>query len=795
MAENPEGTYVVPLDVRVENAQLDTKKERGLRISAWTTVYRGDAGAVGSTTVTDLTAAALGPEDHKPSYGLNLVLPRGGGSPENPWPADAYAWFAAEVFAPSSDGPLVGSEGGWASVRLRDIRDYVVGRSRTIPLKLLLQQMGLDHPYNKMDLRIMGVAPAFVSTVRSWVFSEIVDREDFVTALMPHHDLQLEQYVATMMFPFSDEAQLRGLDFRPSHQAITPLHAPLWMTNVPVPQWAFWSQFGDRPRGAAASALGGVLRGAFDIVMRRHDWEGGPHDFVSLVLKQTQTLDSETYDSRYTYACAVLCDVCALFATQLYYKYDETYVPKRDGDSWFSTKGWNRLDVESFHDAMAMLGGDCEDLASLIHRVFRWLQLGRPELRARPVGDGTRLSDDTAHRLHGGWEDENLDALQRMAYWYVSGGSIGSVTSSRVESGAGGVTPDLIIGGDLDESLSIGGHMWNTMIPVNRVEDLLARFDKDGKRTRLRPYYPRRAYPPWLKFTPYLVGEGTGALYPLIMPLQTYMATAEARADARERHRRRLAALSVVQNETKTLRRLQVQRWAGDIDTASDRRPSYFYRRESNFFTDDFANNNIPHWFLTWVLTSPRKPESAAVPAPGITPGRVDAIPGSGGPGSMPTWGVDMRDKILADSTTFGDGKPGVAMVMGPATPDSHMASFKSRMKQLRPWKLPVITPESRRKASIFVEGHIPAFQRRVEQVLAEQGALARISGATLSSTRVNIIFRRDEFAFEEVRVRALADVRAISAKIVRIEFEFEYPFDDGYSVNMSLWIVDEDVA
>ena len=786
MAENPEGTQVIPLTVRVEDALLDTEKERGLRISTWNSEYRGDSSAVSYADVTNLRDAQASAESRGTTYNLNMVLPRMKGTRENPWAYDATVWVSAQVFAPSAEGPVVGSEAGWAMVSLRSLRDFVVRRKKTLPLQLKLRQSGLQGVYNKMNVRIISIPELFESSIQAWQFAPIPTREAWIRDLLPHHRQKLDEYVTTMIYPFTDEARLRGDYFAPSHEALTPLHAPLWNTNISVPQWMFWHQTGDRPTGRAVRALGAVFVNALDIVLQRHDWKGGKTDFVALVLKQTQNLESEEYDPRYTYACAVLCDVCCLFATQLYYKYDETYVPAQSsgpGGGWFSSKSWERLDVESFHDAARMLGGDCEDLASLIHRMFRWLQLGDPALRATAV-DG-RLRDTEAHRIHGGWRDEGLDALQRMTLWYISGGSIGSVTSARIKPGAGGKKPDLIINGDLDESLDIGGHMWNSMIPVTRAEELLARFDKHGRKPRLRPYYPRKEYPGWVKFMPYLVGEGTGSLYPLIMPLQTYMPDRDSKARARKIHQRRLTALQVIQFETRSLRRHQVQRWSGDVDPTPDRRPSYFYRRESNFFTDDFANNDIPHWFVTWARRAPRVPETATA--------AVAAIPG-GAPDNRPTWGVDMRDKIMADSETFGDGKPNVALIMGPATTPEQMASFETRRKQLCPWKIPASSDAARADVQQRVFVHIPAFQRSVQDILGESGALARSLGSAedFSSTRVNVVFMRDSFGDERERVGALEDLRRIAGKVLRADTVAEYVYDGAHSVRLSLWILDE---
>lgn len=782
MGETAAMPFSVPLAIRVEDAEL-SDKERGLRIVVWSSVYRSDSGPAAQVDVQDLLTVVPGTNfDTVAPLRVDAVLPSDGGTAANPWPADAYLWFGAHVFAPSADGPLVGARAGTASLSMRDLRDRVVVGGNTVLMKLRLSQMGLEGVYHKMSIRVLSVLGSASETVRQWVCNEVVGPEDFVHALMPHHNDMLAQYVRVMMFPFTDEAESRGLGFRPSHQAITPIHAPIWEANVPVPQWAFWMQTGDRISDDQADNLRIMLRAAFDITLARHNWPGGENAFVRLVKDQLRERGS-AYDDTYTFACAVMIDTCALFATQLYYKYDETYIVKRH---WFKAPDVTRADVESYHDAAAMRGGDCEDLASLIHRVFRWLCLGDPGL----------VATSSYWRMYGGWDDVALDTLQNMAYWYVSGGSIGTVTAARVAPGAGGKKQDLIIGGDLDESLPVGGHMWNSMFPVTKMEDLLSRMNPSTiGRGSLRPHYPRSTYPGWIEKMPFLVGEGTGAIYPLILPLQIYMHTNDARAKARDVHLRRLSALRVIQKNTRAIASLQVQRWSDRVDPKSNVRATSFYRRSTNFFTDDFALSGFPYWCTTWTRLTPRVPEGSAAAATAA----VGAIPGQSGPGDSPTWGVDMRDQVLAsNANAFGRGKPSIAMSMGPATTIEEMASFKSRIRQLRPWEIPRRTPRVESQLRRLIGGYIPAFQRDVDKIVAEHGALTRGAGAGAGAavaadvdvsrgTLVNAIFRRDEFASDKLRKIVLADLRHIAKRVISASTTLEYLSDDVYSVRLSI--------
>lgn len=767
-------TTRVPLSIRVERAAL-AEAERGLRIQAFSSVFRGDSGREGQADIMNLADAESGGDDSDEAHTVTLLFPtsQGEGTEANPWPADAYVWFCADIFAPSAAGPLVGGRGGAAAISLRDLRDRVVVGGSDVALQLLMTQSGLENPVRKMNLRILSVERTAAETVRRWVFAKTIEQEDFVPALLSHHDQMLENYVRKLMFPYTDEALSRGLYFPPSTSQITSLHAPVWRANIPVPQWAFWMQIGDRIEGEQMDQLTLSLRTAFDIVLARHDWKGGLASFVSVVLDQTTTLDSDEYEPRYTFACAVLCDACALYATQLYYRYDEAY---EIIEYWFKSDKTTRKSIESFHDALSMKGGDCEDLSSVIHRIFRWIQLGDERLTPARIG----LSN--FHQAYGGWEDQALDALQRMAYWYVSAGCVGSVTSSRVPPGAGGQKSKLIINSELDESMTIGGHMWNVMLPVVKMEDLLQRMNPTTiRRGDLRPKYPGAQYPGWVRFLPMLTGEGTGALHPLIMPWHTYMHTDEGRSLATSEHEKRLEALRLIQTETQVMRVQQVQRVSDRVEAEDDRRANDFYRRGTALYTDDMALQGIPHFGCVWTRKAPRRPEAST---------RIAAIPGERGPGNSPTWGVNVRDAIFAaNGGAYGDGKPDVALSLQPAVTNGEMLSFKSRIRQLKPWTVPVITTADREKIETSIGKSIPLFQRELDAVVPPGATDEKLAQAT----RINVIFRRNEFAEPRRRRGVLQDVRRLSGRIIKTTTVLEYPFDDGYSVCLSVWILSEE--
>ena len=95
------------------------------------------------------------------------------------------------------------------------------------------------------------------------------------------------------------------------------------------------------------------------------------------------------------------------------------------------------------------LGGDCEDLANLIHMVYTRLKYGNPDFK----------DPNQHHKRHGSWNDSCLQALQRVCYLYVGFGSLGTVTS-RFLNEKESKSKVVVIGSEEDKQVEIGGHMW-----------------------------------------------------------------------------------------------------------------------------------------------------------------------------------------------------------------------------------------------------------------------------------------------------------------------------------------------
>jgi hypothetical protein len=639
---------------------------------------------------------------------------------------DARVWFAIATYAASDDGPLAGGRAGSASLTLIEIQEHVERGAIELPLVLEVPGTGRGG-VRKATLRIVEFTRETVVWVRQWEIQRTTN------ARIEEKDARiLNESVMLSMYPFSDDAAAHGEGLAPSRDSVEPLHAPVWAANRLVPTFLYWSEVGDHaPARAMAPFLGEVARAA----LARHGWT--EERYVAALDAQ---FASDEYIEETTEAAALTMAMCALPSTSLYYRYDELYTVST-GVFGICTR---RLDIESFADPLLLSGDDCEGTGSLVHRVARWVKMGQPEQRGADRGQ--------YWRQYGGWDDPVLDRAQRLLYWYTSMGCLGSVTSAHIGQ-ADGKAPVLIIDSKEDAELPIGGHMWQEAMPVTKFEDMLARTNKTLQRGALRPHYPGGAYPAWVARLPHTVGEGTGATYPLVLPLEAY---AQDKAAARARQQRIADALAVLDGG-EILPHLAVERYSSRVADVPDARVNTFYRRTTHVYTDDALLQGIPHAEFVWVHLAPRVPEGTT------------SIDARGGEHAW-TYGVDMRDKILAP--------PEVGLMAMPALTADEASSFRERARDLRPWRQPRRTPE-----------RMEAVKARVTKHLDEFNAALPAQADTGDAVLVVSTFRRDEFTIKEIRDMALKDVRALGDKIVSARAVPEMWDDRLYNVRLEMWV------
>lgn len=732
MAVAQRDTRVLRMRVAVEDLQLD-EKERQIELFFWSTTVRTDV--IGTA---DIIVPMDGGE-------VDVVLPL---SQTTTFAKDDAIWIAAATYAPSEEGSLVGGRAGVAMLKLRRLQRLVkvqVTSEDVVSLPLELQIPGVGrHPARKITVRIVSIVREDRLWIAKWRFRS---RDRFSLSGKMHTEAsnaQLNKFVDDTVFPFTDAAAAQGVEFKPSRAKVEQLHAPIYYANIPVATYAFYSEVGDH---APSPSMEDFLRDLSRSSLARHDWSD--REFVRVVDAQFGQ-SGDAYDDKFTIACAITAGACTLPSVSTFYRYDEAFVPK---GTLFGGTTIKRKDVESFQDALLMTGGDCEDTGAQNHRVMRWLKMGKPEHASRRE----------YWRAYGGWQDPVLDRMQRICYWYVSGGGLGSVTNAHIaqsDSKTGKAAP-LIIDSPQDRSLDIGGHMWQECHPVTRVEDALMRNNTKAQRGDLRPKM-RGSYPAWLSKTASLMGEGTGWTSPLQLPLVTYAHSDTGRSEFRDLHRRILEAQSYIKHNTDVLQRAETQRYSDRLDPVPDARTNFFYRRSTSFYTDDLALNGLPHFELVWARTHERRSDLAA---PRTTPEKAQPL----------TYGVDLRDRLLLSD--------GVGLVLTPAPTDDEVESFKARVKHLRPWRQPRRSPST----MTFIRQE---FAPVVNEFNRDIGARTTAAG-TGRGTLVNYVLRRREFLIEEVRTKIAEEIKGLD-RVEAAEAVLEVFDDRLYVVRVALRIRDE---
>lgn len=674
-------------------------------------------------------------------------------SEEGVYRPDDHIWVEAFVNSPTDEGMYVGARAGAASIRMKDVHDQAKKKgSFKSELDLVMAQMIIGgEPYVKghLTLELMDVKKA-----SKWHFNpatpyDLVENADRVNQLFNFA-------VVSSMFPYSDKASKMGMQYEPAVDRIESIHAPVWVSNVSVPGWVYWVDYSDYDPDEA------FMENAAQITLARHGLETSW--FLNTVDKQFSTM-GEKYDENFTTAVAAVVDTCALLSVSLFYKSDESYVVQ-ESEGWFnkSETAIRKKSIESFNDALVTNGDDCEGVGALIKRVMRPLKKGMPNRKGSDYWNAK-----------GGWKDPVLQRMQRISYWYISGGPLGSVTAARV-GGAKALNSPLIINSKNDRNSKLGGHMWEEDIPVPHFEDLCHRTNPSGQKIRIRS----AEYPAWLSHLPHTVGEGTGAVYPLLRPVTEYY-SGNLLKQKKAESAIKLRAAYILYTQSKYLRMGQIQRIQKMLENHPDARLSGFYRRTTTFYTDELLEEGFPVAEFMWAQMSPRGNESEQNGEHAFFSFGTDKSSGHAW-----KWGANMRDKIRHETAT---GKK-LGLVTVPPCTNEEMEAIRSLVRQLPPLESPRLSPDRRQQLEKYAKPFIDEFQKIADRVTQGRRE-GRVHG------RLNVIFRREEFFRgrvqrepEEITLRdgLLHDIKQIE-NIYKIHTVFEPVTDRVYNVRVEVYM------
>ena len=548
--------------------------------------------------------------------------------------------FECMVLAPNQDKQYVRSKAGSGFFYMknfdRNVENGLANKRYNINLVLNTYEVeGI--PFKKGVITvffngalILGDTPGFREVENGYLQGE-------KEIMLGMNNILMASIIETLI-PYDESAKQYDCEFPPTYPSLERIHAPIWTTERGIlPGSYFWVHYTKYPpqeeffENLATIALSrtGILR----------------EDFIASVENQFQST-SEKINPDFFDAITTTADMFTILSTSLPYIGDFTNTKKRGVNKLF--REGEQVSIESFHDALRMLGGDCEDLACLIDRVAMGFELGDPMLKS---------SDPW--RKHGGWKSPLLDSIQRIAHIMVPMGSLGSVVGAYLdEKDKEKHKPPPIFQSQEDNNVEIGAHMWWEWIPLFKVEKLISR--ANGK----RPFVMnnRKIYP-WEVNLPHFIGEGTGYLSPILLPIGDYFTgNMEEMRKRITDYELKLAAIGNISTETVTIKQGQVQRLQSMLKRIPDSRLSRFYRETTNCFTNKFLRAGHNFSEFEWIQTSPRISEVTNKPSASH---------------KNWTWGVLLRDKLY--------DKENLALLVTPGYSDVLLKTIHTILRQLPP--------------------------------------------------------------------------------------------------------------
>lgn len=632
------------------------------------------------------------------------------------------------VMAPNQDGLFARSKAGSSWIYLNQLIPYLKkAKNNEMMVELRLQTyQPNEEPFLKGRLTLKLKDQSKLKNI-SWAFkgsdfSLVMSNSNLFGAVINYGALR-------NMCPFDERTQSDGLHFSPIDNTVKYVHAPVWINEgAPLMGNFYWVQYTPYIHDEAFYA------NLANIALSRRQMTR--EQVIGIVDRQFKS-DADAISHEFFDVLCLMSDMFTIVSTSLPYIGDFTNTGKRGKHA----KG-EQVSIESFHDALRMLGGDCEDLAQLIHRVASGLEEGNPALANKGVHFSKR----------GGWKDPLLQSMQRVCHIYVPMGSLGSVVGAYLGQKEKNKSPyPPIIYSKEDYDIELGAHMWWEWIPLAKVEKLMQSANKS------RPFrlYPDEKQYKWENSMAHFVGEGTGYMDPLLRPISDYFNHDPVEQKKRvEKYSNILSVFGHIAKNSEKLCKAQYQRIQSMLTYQPDIRLTKFYRETTHCYTDKFYREGYNFSEFSWVHLSPRVNESD---------GKIQA------PQNGWVWGVSMRDKLY--------DKQNVGLVVSPGYTDIELHVTKTVLRQLPP------LAQLRVESSVDVVSSMKAmgkeFQNDLDSITKGRKSDSKI-------TIVNAIFKRADFETTETRTLVLNDVRKIK-EIVKAELFCETVTSEIHNYRIAL--------
>ena len=296
-------------------------------------------------------------------------------------------------------------------------------------------------------------------------------------------------------------------------------------------------------------------------------------------------------------------------------------------------------------------------------------------------------------------------------------GSLGDVTSARIgTSKATNKNKPIIIDSDEDvNGIEFGYHMWWESISLKKFENLINKNISD--KTKHLHTYPNEELPDWHLKIPFFIGEGTGQLFNLPLPLPEYYEDAYKSEDisinseliilktknliesASLVHKMKLQALENL-NSMSTFHIASVEKQPELSEHYPDARDG-FYRRSSAIFTDKFMREGLPFGQFAWNQNIPRIPEDSKTK--NVNPNYSNEW----------NWGVNFRDKVYE--------KDEISLIPFPALSKEEYDLYYSLARHLAPWESPILDEKIEKILKEKIEPKLQSFQNELSQIIQKK--------------------------------------------------------------------------
>ena len=393
--------------------------------------------------------------------------------------------------------------------------------------------------------------------------------------------------VARKIVNYTEEAAAKGKGMTPIRSILSLIQDPYYMTTAGVTYGpAYWVL--TRPSSNNTVYYNDLIDKALFRHNRDKKW------FNNVIVDQFDGIaaDSHYFNDDFNIVVRIIGDALCMPSTSLPYISDTVdsnmrkMMSKKDGSSYADYDPAKIKPSESWDDAAVRNGGDCEDLARLVHCVFQGLRNGQFA------------------------ENSLATSAQRVLKLYAGCGSLGSVLSPSLGNEAEQqrkAEQVNIIDSEEDKNAKVGAHMFYEMHPIFRLAEHLHKTTTDLPDDLAGEHNQ----PGWRNLISCLL-EGTGRLDPFQLPIAAgttskkiedheYLVTKEVARRKSIRH--------LVEN-TKVTSMMQMTRAQRLLKRVPNARFGDFYMQSTSMVTLEFMDKLNMIEFM-WATVGERVPEPA----------------------------------------------------------------------------------------------------------------------------------------------------------------------------------------